>query len=137
MTASRNLPVHKTDDRYSTDKANLAYQPHQQLVEAFTDILRHCRRLLAPDATLAITARPYRRAGYLIDIPGDVINAAHTAGFMLDERLVCLLGRVDTGRLIPHASFFQVHAVRQARRAGTPLSVIAHEDLLIFRKASA
>jgi modification methylase len=131
--ASGQHPVEKTFDRYSTDRANLAHQHHDALVEGFTDILDKSRRLLQPDGVIAVTARPYRRAGLLVDIPGDVIRAGEAAGLLLHERLVCLLTRVDGHRLIPRSSFFQLHTVRQARAAGHPLAVIAHEDLLIFR----
>jgi modification methylase len=126
-------PVQKTFDRYSTDRGNLAHQPHRDLVDGFTDILTKSRRLLAPGGVVAVTARPYRRGGLLVDIPGDVIRAGQAAGLVLHERLVCLLAKVDGDRLIPRGSFFQIHTVRQARAAGRPLAVIAHEDLLIFR----
>lgn len=129
-------PVEKSHNRYSTDRANLAHQPHHALVDGFTDILTKARQLLDPGGVVAVTARPYRRAGLLVDIPGEVIRAARAAGLTFHERLVCLLARVDDGgRLVPHASFFQLQTVREARRRGTPLSVIAHEDLLIFRRS--
>ena len=137
VQASGDHPVAKTFDRYSTDRANLAHQSHQALVEGFTDILAKSRQLLATDGVVAVTARPYRRAGLLVDIPGDVIRAGEAAGLVLHERLVCLLTKVDGDRLIPRSSFFQLHAVRQARAAGRPLAVIAHEDLLIFRRPNS
>jgi modification methylase len=133
--ASGHHPVAKTFDRYSTDRANLAHQSRHALVEGFTDILAKSRQLLATGGVVAVTARPYRRAGLLVDIPGDVIRAGEAAGLVLHERLVCLLAKVDGDRLIPRSSFFQLHTVRQARAAGRPLAVIAHEDLLIFRSA--
>ena len=135
VNAAGNRPVAKSHDRYSRDPANLAHQPHASLIDGFTEILSGCSRLLAPDGVVAVTARPYRRAGLLVDIPGEVIRAGETAGLVLHERLVCLLARVDGPRLIPRASFFQLQTVREARRRGDPLAVIAHEDLLIFRAA--
>ncbi len=137
VAAGRDHPVLKTHDRYSTDRANLAHQSHVALIDGFTDILAGSRRLLAPDGVVAVTARPYRRGGLLVDIPGEVIRAAEQAGLVLNERLVCLLASVHDGRLIPRASFFQIHTVRQARQAGHPLAVIAHEDLLIFRQPAS
>jgi modification methylase len=132
--ASGSQPVAKSHDRYSRDPANLAHQTHASLIDGFTEILTGCRRLLAPGGVVAVTARPYRRAGLLIDIPGEVIRAGQAAGLVLHERLVCLLTRVDGDRLIPRASFFQLQTVREARRRGDPIAVIAHEDLLIFRR---
>ena len=130
--ATGSRPVVKSHDRYSHDPGNLAHQPHASLIDGFTNILTGCRRLLAPGGVVAVTARPYRRAGLLVDIPGDVIRAGEAAGLVLHERLVCLLARVDGEQLIPRASFFQLQTVREARRHGDPLAVIAHEDLLIF-----
>lgn len=37
-------------------------------------------------------------------------------------------------RLVPRTSFFQLTQVRKARDAGVPLRVIAHEDVLVFRR---
>ncbi len=37
-------PVEKSYDRYSTDRANLAHQPHHDLIDGFTDILTKSRR---------------------------------------------------------------------------------------------
>ena len=130
--AGAGRPVRKSHDRYSHDPGNLAHQPHATLIDGFTDILSGCRRLLGSGGVVAVTARPYRRAGLLIDIPGEVIRAGESAGLVLQERLVCLLARVDGERLIPRASFFQLQTVREARRHGNPLAVIAHEDLIIF-----
>ena len=130
--AGAGQPVRKTHDRYSTDPANLAHQSHDRLVNGFTDILIGCRKVLSPGGVVAVTARPYRRSGVLVDIPGDVIRAGEAAGLVLHERIVCLLAGVHNGQLIPRSSFFQLHTVRQARNAGKPLAVIAHEDLLVF-----
>ena len=54
----------------------------------------------------------------------------------LHERLpATLLAGLRGADLVPRASFFQLTAVRNARNArdtGTPLHVIAHEDVLVF-----
>jgi modification methylase len=130
--ATGSRPVAKSHNRYSRDPANLAHQTHASLIDGFTDILTGCRRLLGPGGVVAVTARPYRRGGLLVDIPGEVIRAGENAGLVLHERLVCLLARVDGPCLIPRASFFQLQTVREARRHGNPLAVIAHEDLVVF-----
>jgi modification methylase len=135
VNADSTRPVIKSHDSYSNDAANLAHQPHDLLVAGFTQILAGCRQLLKPGGVLAVTARPYRRRGLLVDIPGEVHRAAVAAGFTPHERLVCLLACVDGQILVPRASFFQLHGVRQARVVGNPMSVIAHEDLLVFRAA--
>jgi DNA modification methylase len=61
--------------QYGPDMANLAYQSHAELAAGFTQILTGCAAVLRPGGHVAITARPYRRHGELIDIPGMVVAA--------------------------------------------------------------
>jgi modification methylase len=35
---------------------------------------------------------------------------------------------------VPRPSFFQLNQVRKARANGLPLRIIAHEDVLVFRR---
>ncbi len=47
------------------------------------------------------------------------------------------MDRVDQGQrraLVARPSFFQLQAVRKARAAGTPMHLIAHEDVIVFTK---
>jgi modification methylase len=50
------------------------------------------------------------------------------------ERYVALLAGLREDRLVPRAAFVPLDQVRRARRAGRPLQVIAHEDMLVFRR---
>lgn len=83
---------------------------------------------------MVLAARPWRHDGVLIDLPGALVTAAFACGFVLGERNAALLAAVRHGALVPRASFFQLHEVRRARRAGSPARVIAHEDVLVFEK---
>ncbi|OIJ84533.1 TRM11 family SAM-dependent methyltransferase, partial [Streptomyces colonosanans] len=126
--------VVKKDYRYSHDRANLAHVGLEQLLQAFTEILTHCRHLLRPGGHAVITTRPWRERGELIDLPSAVLAAAQAAGLIPIERCVALLAGVRDNRLIARPSFFQMKNVRDARRAGLPLAVIAHEDTLVVRR---
>ena len=134
--------VAKRDYAYSRDRRNLAHRPTRELLGGFEQILRAALPLLAPGATVAVTARPWRRGGELVDLPTAVFDALRNAGLTPVERCVALLARHDPGdgdgdedgeRLIAHGSFFQLKNIRDARAAGIPQSLIVHEDVALAR----
>jgi hypothetical protein len=81
-----------------------------------------------------VTARPYRRHGELVDIPGMVTAAGQHAALDLIERCAALIAGVRDGRLIPRASFFELRNLRTAIDHGDPQWLLAHEDVIIFRR---
>lgn len=126
--------VRKWDTRYSTDRGNLAYASLDDLFDGFEQILVGCYRLLKPGGTAAITVRPIRVRGELIDLPGRVIGTAERAGLRFADRLVALLCGIRDGQIVSRASFFQMLEARRARDRGIPACAAAHEDLLIFQR---
>jgi modification methylase len=83
---------------YSDNPENLGQLPagtnrraSSRLAAAISSMLVGCRRLIAPQGRLVITARPYRRDGALIDIPGQLVTLAQAAGFDLEARHAALL----------------------------------------------
>ena len=126
--------ITKWDHRYSTDPKNLAHRPLGDLLDGFTSILDQCRELLRPGGFVAVTARPWRRDGELIDLPAQVLLCAEAAGLILFERNVALLAALRDDSIVPRVSFFQLNQVRKARKGGLPLLAIAHEDLLVLRR---
>ncbi|MGI5273362.1 TRM11 family SAM-dependent methyltransferase [Nonomuraea sp. CA-218870] len=130
-------PVKKSNHRYSTDKGNLAHQRLPQLMEGFGQILAGCKELLRPGGVIAITIRPIRVNGQLVDLPGQVIETAEAAGLVLTHRLAALLCGVREGRLVNRASFFQMLEAWKSQEKGQPICAAAHEDLLILRARSS
>ncbi|WP_038842054.1 DNA methyltransferase [Salinispora arenicola] len=128
----RHGKIQKIHHRYGTSD-NLAYRDHDTLATGFTDILTGCRTVLRPGGHLVITARPYRRHGALIDIPGMIVAAGHTAGLELVEECVALIAAVRNGRLIPRASFFQIKNVGDAIDRGDPQWLVQHQDVIVLR----
>ena len=126
--------VLKSDDRYSRDARNLAHVGELGLLHAVHDIFAASVALLRPGGMVVVTARPWRRDGLLVDFPGAVLRTAEAAGLVPVQRLVALLAALQDDRIVPRASFFQLRLVREARAAGVPLRVIAHEDVLVLRK---
>jgi len=126
--------VLKQRHRYSHDRANLAHVSTDQLLDAFTQILTQCRTMLRPGGTAVVTTFPWRERGELIDLPSAVLAAGQAAGLTPTERCVALLSGIRDSRLVPRPSFFQMKNTRDARRQGIPLSVIQHEDVLVFTR---
>jgi tRNA G10 N-methylase Trm11 len=126
--------VKKYDYTYSADPANLAAVGLDGLLRATRDILVGCARLLRPGGVVAMTVRPWRRCGELIDLPGAIGRVGEEAGLVLFERNVALLAGLRDDALVPRASFFALDRARKCRRKGVPQCVIAHEDILVFRK---
>ena len=129
--------VAKFDNAYNdgTDRGNLAYRDLTGLADGFAQILTGCHTLLKPGGVVVVTARPWRKHGELVDLPSAVIGAGVRAGLTPVDRCVALLAAVRNGGLIARPSFFQLQAVRKARAAGTPMHLIAHEDVLVFSKS--
>jgi tRNA G10 N-methylase Trm11 len=105
--------VTKWNERYSTDKANLAYRGITELLDGFARILAGSSTVLAPEGVVAVTVRPIRVKGELLDLPGLVIDTAEQVGLVLADRLAALLCGL--------------------RQSGIPACATAHEDLLVFR----
>ena len=126
--------VAKSHDSYSADPTNLAAVGYEELLSAVEDLLRSAARLLRPGGVVAMTVRPWRRHRRLIDLPGDLASVGESAGLVLFERNVALLTALRDNGLVPRASFFALERARKARAHGVPQLVIAHEDVLVFRK---
>src|ERR1035438_145800 len=87
-----------------------------------------------PAGTRAVpAARPWRRAGELVDLPAAVLACAEDAGLIAYEANVALLTGLRGDSLVPSVSFFQLEHARKARAAGTLHLAIAHEDILVLR----
>jgi modification methylase len=79
--------------------------------------------------------RPYWHRGALIDLPGRLSHEiTDRTELTLFERNVALLAGVRDDQLVPRASFFQLGQVRKARTRRLPRHLLAHEDLLVFRR---
>src|SRR5215218_3192101 len=90
VKAGHGRPVEKWNDRYSGNPGNLAHLPASRsrggrpsFADALAEILAGCRRMLAPTGRLALTARPYRSQGALVDLPGQIVRRAESAGLTL------------------------------------------------------
>jgi len=133
VTTTPGGGVRKQHDRYSTDPANLAHVGMAGLLDAMRTVLRDAAQILRPGGIVAMTVRPWWRAGQLVDLPGALATVGEEAGLVLYERNVALLSALRDDTLVPRSSFFALEQVRKARAGGVPRSVTAHEDLLVWR----
>lgn len=131
----RRGKVRKINHKYG-GADNLAYRSHGELADGFTQILAGCLPLLRPGGHVVVTARPYRRYGELVDIPGMVVAAGVNAGLDLVEECIALICRVRNGVVVPRSSFFQQKNVRDAIASGDPQWLPQHEDVAIFKVPS-
>ena len=128
--------VVKRDHLYGDrQRGNLAYAGWPGLLAGVTRILANSVVMLRPGGTLVITCRPVRRhRDDLIDLPGELLHLAMSVGLEPVERCAAMLAAVRDGHIVHRASMFQLMAVRKARADGIPVSLIAHEDVLVLRK---
>jgi SAM-dependent methyltransferase len=134
---STGAGIHKRDHLYGNtlDRGNLANIGHQRLLTGFTRILTTAATFLRPGGHVVITVRPWREHSELIDLPSEIAACARCAGLTLIDRAAALLARVtDTGQIVARGSFFQRSFITRQRRAGLPLHLICHEDVLILRR---
>jgi modification methylase len=134
VTARPGRGVAKYDNTYSPNRSNLGWVSQTALLDALGGILAGCQTLLRPGGLLVLTVRPYRHRERLVDLPGQLTQVAEAAGLVLYERNAALLVGLRGNQLVPRPSFFQLDRVRKARARGLPLRIIAHEDVLVFRR---
>jgi hypothetical protein len=136
VTAAPETGVHKYHHLYdnSLDRGNLANIGHHRLLTGFTKILTATAAYLRPGGHIAITIRPWREHAELIDLPSQILACGTHAGLIPVERCAALLARLADDDLITRGSFFQRDFIHKQRQAGLPLHLIAHEDVLVFRK---
>jgi modification methylase len=128
----------KFANRYGEpDPANLAHRGLAGIRDGLASVLAGCAPLLRAGGIVVVTARPWRRNGVLVDLPGAVTHAAIEAGLRPLERCVALLAAVRDGRLVPRHTFFQLSMVRKARTRGIPQHLIAHEEIHVFQVRAA
>lgn len=116
------------------EPVNLAHRGRVDLIEGLTHVLTGCAELLRPGGIAVITARPCRRDGLLIDLPGAFMAAGQAVGLEPVQRCVVLLAVVRGDRLLPRHSFFQLAATRKWHRQGIPLQSATHQDVVVLRR---
>jgi hypothetical protein len=136
----RRGPLRRFHNAYSHSKpgviqpqaANLAHRDRAALLDGITAVLAGCVPLLKPDGLIVVVARPWRRDHFLVDLPGQTVQAGLAAGLHLLACRRAVHAAVRGGHLVPRHTFWQLSVARASRRKGMPVSLIQHDDIAVF-----
>jgi hypothetical protein len=99
--------------------------------------LTGCVPWLGRSGRVIVAAAPFRdRDGMLLDTLGAVLTAARTAGLVPVARCVAVTGAVRDERVVTWAGLLERRRAARAHKAGQPITLRAHQDVLILRAAS-
>ncbi len=122
---------------YSPDRSNLGHARGDGYLAAMADVYAACAAVLRPGGFLVLVTKDMRSDGALRNLSGDTIRLCQDAGLRYWQRIIGLLATVHDSELVMRPSLWQVLNVRRARSHGERTHVVAHEDVLVFRKPDA
>ena len=133
--ASGKGPIARDDTRnYSPDKRNLGHARGTAYLNAVGEIYEACAETLKPGGYLILVTKDMRSKGALRNLSGETIALCEQVGLRYWQRIIGLLATVRNGELIMRPSFWQTLHTRRAHTRGEHTHVVAHEDVLVFRK---
>ena len=132
LTRFHNTYSDNTPSGAGPQAANLAHRGQAALIDGITAVLAGCIPLLKPDGLIVVVARPWRRDHFLIDLPGQTVQAGLLAGLTLLASRRAVHAAIRDGRLVPHHTFWQLGVARDSRRKGTPIHLIQHDDIAVL-----
>jgi hypothetical protein len=112
------------------------HNPVESAVADLAATLLCCEPLLRSGGHVAIVARPHRHPdGSLVDLTTRLIAAGTAAGLVPVDRCVALTAELRGSRLVTRASLTERRSAARARGTGTPTSLVAHHEVLVFQLA--
>lgn len=131
-------PLRREDTtNYSPDRRNLGHARGDAYLAAMADIYQACAAVLKPGGFLVLVTKDTRCEGALRNLSGQTIALCERLGLAYWQRAIALLATIRDDRLLMRPSFWQTMHVRRARACGERTQVVAHEDVLVFRKRPA
>ena len=128
-TAAADVPARPWPECRSADDRPVAPSPTR-----LATIVGRYRPLLRPGGYVVVIVRPRRHRGYLLNLTDEALVAGRAAGLVPVERCIALMAELRDDRLVVHASMAQRRiAADRARAVGHPISLTAHQDVLVFR----
>jgi modification methylase len=133
--ASRTGRICREDtSNYSPDKRNLGYARGSAYLAAMADIYEACATVLKPGGFLVLVTKDMRSEGALRNLSGETITLCQDVGLLYWQRVIGLLATIRDSEIVMRPSFWQTLQTRRARTRGERTHVVAHEDVLVFRK---
>jgi DNA modification methylase len=131
-------PLRRDDtSNYSPDRRNLGHARGADYLAAMAEIYRSCATVLKPGGFMVCVTKDMRSGtggGALRNLSGETIALCQDAGLLYWQRVIGLLATVRDDELVMRPSFWQTLHARRRRAKGDRTQVVAHEDVLVFRK---
>lgn len=137
LTSHRG-PIRRVDTtNYSADRSNLGHARGVTYLAAMTEVYEVCATVLKPGGFLVLVTKDMRSDGALHNLSGDTITLCEGLGLRYWQRIIGLLATLRDGELVMRPSFWQMLHARRTRARGERTHIVAHEDVLVFRKPNA
>lgn len=128
-------PIRREDtSNYSTDKTNLGHARGRAYIAAMAEVYEACAAVLKPGGYLVLVTKDMRSGGTLHNLSGDTITLCENLGLNYWQRIIGMLATVRDSEIVMRPSFWQTLHARRMRARGERAHVVAHEDVLVFRK---
>jgi modification methylase len=128
-------PIRREDtSNYSTDKTNLGHARGRTYLAAMAEVYGACAFVLKPGGFFVLVTKDMRSGGTLHNLSGDTIALCENLGLNYWQRIIGMLATVRDSEIMMRPSFWQTLHARRMRARGERTHVVAHEDVLVFRK---
>ena len=128
-------PIRRDDtNNYSADRSNLGHARGTTYRAAMGEVYAACAAVLKPGGFLVLVTKDMRSGGALQNLSGDTIALCEGLGLRYWQRIIGLLATIRDSEIVMQPSFWQMLQARRARARGERTHVVAHEDVLVFRK---
>lgn len=136
LASGRGSLRRQDTSNYSPDRRNLGHARGSRYLDAMADIYQACAAVLKPGGFLVCVTKDMRSAGggALRNLSGETIALCGDVGLLYWQRVISLLATVRDSELVMRPSFWQTLHARRRRAQGDRTHVVAHEDVLVFRK---
>lgn len=128
-------PLRREDtSNYSPDRNNLGHARGNTYLTAMSEVYEACAAVLKPGGFLVLVTKDMRSGGALRNLSGDTIKLGEAAGLCYWQRIIGLLATIRENEIVMRPSFWQMLHARRSHARGERTHIVAHEDVLVFRK---